>query len=468
MTLPTKADFTPTKRFFVEMLTRDIDLEDAILDLLDNCLDGVARKQNKNPDEVDYKGYWVKINFDKNQFIISDNCGGIPTSSVDYAFRMGRPSNAPKENLATVGVYGIGMKRSIFKIGKHCVVNTKHSDDDSFQVVIDEEWLKSDLNWEVDLQRTLSLDSRTGTTIEITKIIPAVSNKFGNKSFVTSVINKVIYAYSYIISKGFSVEINGEKINPNPIKIRYEIDHESGSAIQPYMYKARIDDVDVSLVVGLNAPLVTEKEEEEEKKAPKNRTENAGWTIVCNDRIVVYRDKSELTGWGVDFSRYHTQYIAISGIVYFKSTNPESLPITTTKRGIDVTSPLFLKVRKHIIEGTKIFIDYTNKWKGEELIKESNARLNKSEHATPLEVIDKFESEVASSWTKVKNRSNELKYKPKLPVPSNPELKTKKITFRKDEDKIEFVACYLGLDEGCTPNQVGEECFEFVFKEGAK
>ena len=34
----------PTKRFFVKMLTRDIELADAILDLLDNCVDGIIRE----------------------------------------------------------------------------------------------------------------------------------------------------------------------------------------------------------------------------------------------------------------------------------------------------------------------------------------------------------------------------------------------------------------------------------------
>ncbi|HEC0887973.1 TPA: ATP-binding protein, partial [Escherichia coli] len=40
----------PAKRFFVEMLTRDIELSDSILDLLDNCLDGVLRKNNFTPE----------------------------------------------------------------------------------------------------------------------------------------------------------------------------------------------------------------------------------------------------------------------------------------------------------------------------------------------------------------------------------------------------------------------------------
>lgn len=37
---------SPTKNFFINMLTRDISLNDAILDLLDNCLDGALRSQN--------------------------------------------------------------------------------------------------------------------------------------------------------------------------------------------------------------------------------------------------------------------------------------------------------------------------------------------------------------------------------------------------------------------------------------
>ena len=39
---------TPTKSFFVSMLTRDIDLGDAVLDLLDNCVDGLYRTLEEN------------------------------------------------------------------------------------------------------------------------------------------------------------------------------------------------------------------------------------------------------------------------------------------------------------------------------------------------------------------------------------------------------------------------------------
>ncbi|MGO5116371.1 hypothetical protein ACTQ33_15410, partial [Candidatus Avoscillospira sp. LCP25S3_F1] len=53
-----KAQGAPTKEFFVGMLTRDIELSDAILDLLDNCLDGVVR-QKKGIDKTTTSDYYV-------------------------------------------------------------------------------------------------------------------------------------------------------------------------------------------------------------------------------------------------------------------------------------------------------------------------------------------------------------------------------------------------------------------------
>ena len=463
-----QANFSPTKRFFVDMLTRDIDLEDAILDLLDNCLDGVARSQNKDPEEINYKGYSVEINFDSKSFSITDNCGGIPIASADYAFRMGRPENAPVDNLATVGVYGIGMKRSVFKIGRHCEITTHHAKDDGFSIIIDDDWLESDNDWFIPLQKSMVNERQNGTNIAISKIQPAVSAKFKNSGFQTTLINKIIYAYSYIISRGFEVQVNGQLINPVPVNMRYENDIDNnGKAIQPYIYTGTVDGVDVKLIVGFYSPLPTEREEEEEKQHSRYDTKNAGWTIVCNDRIVVYKDKSELTGWGNEFARYHTQFIAISGIVYFKSKEPEKLPITTTKRGVDVTSPLFLKVRKHIIEGTKLFIEYTNKWKGEELIRCSNQRLEKSSLASPLDVIKHFEKAAGTKWTNVRNRASERKFKPTLPLPKNTALR-KSISFVRSSEDVELVAEFLNMEEGSTFNQVGEACFDYVYGEAKK
>jgi len=45
--MPThKANAYPRKHFFFEMFTRDISLEDCILDLIDNSIDGLIRTRS--------------------------------------------------------------------------------------------------------------------------------------------------------------------------------------------------------------------------------------------------------------------------------------------------------------------------------------------------------------------------------------------------------------------------------------
>lgn len=82
----------PTKKFFVEMITRDISIEDAIIDLLDNSIDGANRINSET-----YEGLWVRLTINDCQFIIEDNCGGFTLETAKkYAFRFGRPETAPK------------------------------------------------------------------------------------------------------------------------------------------------------------------------------------------------------------------------------------------------------------------------------------------------------------------------------------------------------------------------------------
>jgi hypothetical protein len=131
-------DASPVKAFFVTMLTRDISLADAILDLLDNCVDGILRTEHRA--NASFRGYKAEITFDASHFFIHDNCGGIPWKLSSYAFRMGRSADQPRNDLPMVGVYGIGMKRAIFKMGRHCLITTRHGAD-NYEVDITPAWI---------------------------------------------------------------------------------------------------------------------------------------------------------------------------------------------------------------------------------------------------------------------------------------------------------------------------------------
>src|SRR5690606_31732017 len=106
-----------------------------------------------------------------------------------------------------------------------------------------------------------------------------------------------------IIQKGFQVsvgtvdEINSGEGSINPEAFRLLSDSAEDSGIRPYLYVGKIGDVDVEIYAGLYRELLNEDELDEEQET-RGTSDEAGWTISCNDRVVVWKDKSRLTGWG--------------------------------------------------------------------------------------------------------------------------------------------------------------------------
>jgi hypothetical protein len=466
---PIKA--TPVKSFFVSMLTRDISLEDAILDLLDNCIDGLhrsveysKRRNENNP----YRGFKAEITFSGKSFSISDNCGGIPWEQHDYAFRMGRDKDRALEP-GSLGTFGIGMKRAIFKMGEHCRILSRNGEY-QYQIEITPEWLKND-NWNLVAEYAEWPGDKDGTLIEVWQLHEGIAKQFDEYSdkFLTQLTTTVSTHFAYIIGKGFEIKINGSVIVPRPITIAFDIKTDEQSAyVRPFIFQktpenGEEDGVDVFLTVGFWRPPPTESEIDDESNSPKNSAENAGWTIVCNDRVVVFNDKTILTGWGDSgVPRYHNQFIAISGIVEFRSNDPRKLPTTTTKRGLDASSHLYLQVRQKMCEGVKIFTQYTNDWKKRE--DEARKKIISAEKLPFTEIKKKAQNLELAPTPKIPGGSQ---YKPNLPKPATLEPKKKRISFVKEVVKIEIVAEYFGVLNQ-DPSEIGEKCFDLVYQEARK
>ena len=156
-----KVDASPTKGFFIYMLTRDIDVRPAIVELIDNSIDG-AKKIRKNKE---YKGLFIKINMSQDRFIIEDNCGGIDIETAQkYAFQFGRSSDRESDSSGYfTGIFGIGMKRALFKLGKKFEVISKTSTE-YFDLKVDvDDWInKPEWEFEFDKVETGMNNDETG------------------------------------------------------------------------------------------------------------------------------------------------------------------------------------------------------------------------------------------------------------------------------------------------------------------
>ena len=132
----------PTKAFFVDMLVKDIPLERAVLDLLDNCIDGAKRLRPGN--EPSFAGLSVRLAMDEERFEIVDNCGGFDVQTAqNYAFRFGRPAEAKPSNYS-IGQFGVGMKRALFKFGRYFEVHSKTQNQKWSMKVDVDKWERQD------------------------------------------------------------------------------------------------------------------------------------------------------------------------------------------------------------------------------------------------------------------------------------------------------------------------------------
>jgi len=456
---------SPTKAFFTSMLTRDIDLDDAILDLLDNSLDGLLRQEPEESDQP-YSDFNVAITLTKDEFTIEDNCGGIPKDIAEnYAFRFGKPPSREDDDIPTVGMFGIGMKRALFKMGSDIKVISHHTEN-CFYVEIKPEWLESDDSWVLemlDCNKENNLDS-PGTRIIVKNLNLGISQKFSKESdFESTLTGKVQTHYAYIIKKGLSITINGKPVSGLPLTFLGTDNIIEGQAIvEPYVYEEDSDGVYVRVFVGMigQAPSLEEIDSFTEDSFPKSTP--AGWTVICNERVVLYADRTILTGWGDRLPRFHQQFNQIVGVVEFRSNSADKLPITTTKRGIDASADLYLRIRKRMIEGMRIYIDYTNKWKNNK--EDERKEIISNTKASSIDEILKYHN-ISEKSTAVKDDSGGRQYKPKLPMPSSTEPTSRFIRYSKLISDIQVVSDYIFDDSDYSPADVGEACFDKILGE---
>jgi Histidine kinase-, DNA gyrase B-, and HSP90-like ATPase len=427
-----KAKAEPTKDFFVRMITRDIGLEDCILDLLDNCVDGATRHiADKKPDTRTLKGYRASLEFDFESFRITDNCGGISLDdAVNYAFRFGRRRDAPSDAEYGIGLYGIGMKRAIFKLGRNIEIQSK-TETDSFVVPINVEEWSNRREWDFDLEPGTD-DVSVGTRISVYELYDSIAEEFGDPVFNNKLRKIISRDYAFIIQDGFEILINGQKVEPHLYELRQSAD------IAPLKMEYVDEGVGVEIVAGLSGQL---PEDTSPELIDRKNVEHYGWFVACNDRIVIAGSKSEDTVWGNEgFSKWHPQYNGFMGIVRFESSDPSLLPWTTTKREIDTQSPLYRRALVEMKAATRSFIDYSNQRK------EDVSLAKKIEKAGTLQQVSNLA------------KQNSMRF----PQIAAQKVKKANILYSVDLDRAKKAARALG-NTNMPYKQIGIRTFEYFF-----
>jgi len=335
-------DARPTKEFFIDMLVKDIDLKDAVLDLVDNSVDGARRLRGDGT----FQGLHVRLKISDRALTIDDNCGGIAADvAIKYAFRFGRIGSAHELDLIkSVGHVGVGMKRAFFKLGRKFEVASR-SERDSFDVVVPvDDWKAREDDWEFPFKRLqrnepLRAEASRGTRIKVTELRDGVAAMFGSARFITQLENEIRSTHQAAMQRGLGISINGIALTTEESRLLAS-DH-----LHPAFREVSANGVDVKIYVGIDA------------SAPRE----AGWYVYCNGRMVLEADRTAATGWdGTRVPNYHNQFARFRGYVFFESDDPARLPWTTTKSDVDVDSPLYRGILQQMVNMMRPVIDFLN------------------------------------------------------------------------------------------------------------
>lgn len=354
MTMPTTslANAHPRKSFFVQMFTKDISLEDCILDLIDNSIDGLMRTHNIplsaitnqifSPDPMKQGGNLgtIFVNYNETQVEVKDNCGGI---DYDYAmsdvFNFGHDAIRRPEDKSYLGVYGIGLKRALFKIGDFFSIRSQTKKNGFLCKLRVSDWIKKDAtldDWKIPLSKMVAAvrPNVAGTHINITDLHPEVVTRLKDGTVGFNLEHSISRTYSFFLGRYVHIKINGKSVAPfvPPLgrprhgEVSFEkLEEKIGNEIVTVRILATLASYD---------------------HGTRPSQENAGWYIVCNGRVVLAADKSRDSGWGEGtFPIWHSKYTSFLGFTFFNSENPLLLPWTTTKRDLNKESTVFLRVR---------------------------------------------------------------------------------------------------------------------------
>lgn len=371
-------DVTPTRALFVEMLTRDIQLDRAVLDLVDNCIDGAKRL--RPGEEADYSGLEVTITLDGEKFEIVDNCGGIGIEIArHYAFRFGRAKGMPATP-GSVGQFGVGMKRALFKFAHRFEVNSTTTED-RFSLKVDvDEWENEEGPWrfifdKLETDLTVPVEE-TGTKIVTAPLRSDASTQFGSKNFRNSLGRQIESSQQQYIDRNLRIVFDGKTLIASPWKL------VRGQGIEPMFVEDEVETKRGTVKRRIYAGL--------EKSSPQE----AGWYVFCNGRLVLEADQTSVTGWergddeqGVTMPKFHGQFARFRGYVFLDAEDASLLPWNTTKTGVDVDTDVWRNTYLAMRLAMRPIIDFLNKVADEQEKPEAERYLAKAMSMAPLQTV---------------------------------------------------------------------------------
>jgi Histidine kinase-, DNA gyrase B-, and HSP90-like ATPase len=436
----------PTRDFFVSVLGKDISLIAAIIDLVDNSVDGARRLRPGS--DASFEGLFIEIDTSADRFSIKDNCGGISVKTAEtYAFRFGHPPSVRLPQYAT-GQFGIGMKRALFKLGNHfTLVSRTRNSSFSMDVHVDQ-WVKKPGPWQFDLEdvreKVKIAPSKVGTTITVDSLHPTIVGDLTNGARLSDLRTELTQRHMLSFHKGLAIKLNGHPLSVDPPSMI--VSKEIVPAYTRFSLNGEAP-IDVKLLCGVS----------------KGPVREGGWSVFLNDRMVLLNDKTDLTGWGTRdekrIPRYHGQYGRFRGYAFMSCPETTRLPWDTTKTGLDVDRPQYRAVASRMISLMEPVVRFLDD------VSEEIAVVNEQQRDDPGPLVEALSASERSFFDVLDRLPKRTKIDRPFRRPAatfvKPPPTTQSIQFSRPRDQIDRMKKHFRVRSAYA---AGEAAWDYVFE----
>lgn len=425
---------SPTKRLFINILTQDITLKAGILDLIDNCVDSYTRNKYSERREI-------KLSIDNDFFEIYDNCGGIELGTLkEKVFRFG--SKVDTLDNPTLGMYGIGLKRSVFKLGDQIKLETDDGKNHSIMDLDVVAWQNQDKEWDIPFNTEISNlnEQKPYTRISITKLHVGEKAQLESDVFINDLTDTIRRTYCLIMKDNIDISLNSKLLKPYELYVQEDENYKPSVIIDEYR------GIKIKIICFLDPSQGTRL---------KDAINQTGWNVFCNQRLILANDTSDLSGWTggskedkSTLPKYHSLFNEFRGMVFLEANNPFDLPLNTSKTKLNPETESYHYILKLMIRAARPIIDYIyerkSKQNDELAIVEEEIANDKDESFIPTnKSITNFNS--ATSFQAPKSTRNMSGSKAQ-------------ISYSRGKDEIEKVKKQLNVK---TNKEVGEQTFDY-------
>jgi len=352
-------------------------------------------------------------------------------------------------------LYGVGLKRSIFKLGELIVFETDDGKDYCKLEIDVNDWLKkkdeegNDI-WDIELTETSTTRLISGekpfTRIKVKKLRHETIESFVPE-FERDLKETVkIYYSRYIQRAKIDFFVNNEKQRGFEIKVKASDD------FKPVKVEDEYEGIKITVLCWLDL-------REDQKRVRKERGRQ-GWNVFMNERLVIFDDTSEDTGWLGEqpfLPKFHSLYNQFRGVVFLNTNDPSKLPINTLKNGFNKEGEIYHYLLNLMVRVARPFIDFlSDKYdkqkekideKLDELLKE--IRKDSEEEKKIIETsIDDTKIEYQSTFT-----PPEIVTRPIIPQSA--------ISYKKPKKQVDIMKRVLKVR---TNWEVGEKTFDFFWE----